>query len=132
MRSVSERRRTIGVLRALGYRKNMVMISFVIEVSWVALLGILNGVIIAVGFHRALYTTFWESQGAEFSLPWSTILMVIFGGWILVLAATTYQSRRLPKFPLQQPYVPLADFPKNLLDFPNLPVFLNKLCRLLE
>ena len=99
VRSVSERRRTIGVLRALGYRKNMVLISFVIEVSWVALLGILNGVIIAVGFHRALYTTFWESQGAEFSLPWSTIFMVIFGGWALVLAATTLPIKKATEVP---------------------------------
>ena len=69
VRSVSERRKTIGILRALGYRKRMVMLSFLIEVSWVAVLGILNGVIIAVGFHRALYVAFWEEQGAAFSLP---------------------------------------------------------------
>ena len=37
VRSVSERRRTIGILRALGYRKNMILSSFVIEVSWVAI-----------------------------------------------------------------------------------------------
>ena len=46
--SVSERRKTIGILRALGYRKRMVMLSFLIEVSWVAVLGIVNGVVIAL------------------------------------------------------------------------------------
>ena len=99
VRSVSERRKTIGILRALGYRKSMVMLSFLIEVSWVAVLGILNGVIIAVGFHRALYVAFWEEQGAAFSLPWSTILMVVFGGWILVLLATLVPIRSATRVP---------------------------------
>jgi putative ABC transport system permease protein len=99
VRSVSERRKTIGILRALGYRKSMVMLSFLIEVSWVAVLGILNGVIIAVGFHRALYVAFWEEQGAAFSLPWSTILMVVLGGWILVLLATMVPIRKATRVP---------------------------------
>ncbi len=99
VRSVSERRKTIGILRALGYRKKMVMLSFLIEVSWVALLGIVNGVLVAVGFHRALYVAFWESQGADFTLPWFTIMMVILGGWMLVLIATAEPIRRSTKVP---------------------------------
>ena len=99
VRSVSERRRTIGILRALGYRKNMILSSFVIEVSWVAILGIVNGVVIAIGFHRALYVAFWEDQGAVFTLPWATILMIIFGGWILVLVATAIPIRKATMVP---------------------------------
>ena len=99
VRSVSERRRTIGILRALGYRKSMILSSFVIEVSWVALLGIVNGVVIAIGFHRALYVAFWEDQGAVFTLPWATILMIIFGGWILVLVATAIPIRKATMVP---------------------------------
>jgi len=99
VRSVSERRKTIGILRALGYRKNMVMLSFLIEVSWVALLGIVNGVMVAVGFHRALYVAFWEDQGAQFTLPWSTILTVILGGWLLVMLATAIPIRRATMVP---------------------------------
>ena len=94
VRSVSERKRTIGILRALGYRKSMVMLSFVTEVTWVAVLGIINGVLIAIGFHRALYVAFWEDQGTTFTLPWSTILLVVFGGWILVLIATALPIKR--------------------------------------
>ena len=75
------------------------MLSFLIEVSWVAVLGIINGVMIAVGFHRALYVAFWEDQGAAFSLPWSTIAVVVFGGWILVILATAVPIRRATKVP---------------------------------
>ena len=99
VRSVSERRKTIGILRALGYRKSMVVLSFLLEVSWVAVLGIVNGVVIAVGFHRALYVAFWEEQGAAFSLPWSTILLVVFGGWLLVMLATALPIRRATQVP---------------------------------
>ena len=66
VRSVSERRKTIGILRALGYRRKMVTASFLIEVSWVGVLGILNGVLVALGFHYSLYRAFWEDQGADF------------------------------------------------------------------
>jgi len=99
VRSVSERTKSIGILRALGYRRNMVLLSFFIEVSWVSVLGMLNGILVAVGFHRALYTAFWEDQGASFSLPIESILIVFFGGWILVLLATFVPIQKAAKIP---------------------------------
>jgi len=99
VRSVSERTKTIGILRALGYRRSMVMSTFMIEVVWVAVLGMLNGAAIAIGFHRALYETFWKDQGASFSLPITTISLVIFGGLALVLAATAYPIRKASLVP---------------------------------
>ena len=79
VRSVSERRKTIGILRALGYRRKMVTASFLIEVSWVGVLGILNGVLVALGFHYSLYRAFWEDQGADFTLPWLSIVTILVG-----------------------------------------------------
>ena len=75
------------------------MLSFLIEVSWVAVLGIINGVLIAIGFHRALYVAFWQEQGAAFTLPWNTILMIVLGGWLLVMLATAAPIRRATKVP---------------------------------
>ena len=99
VRSVSERRRTIGVLRALGYRRKMVTATFLIEVSWVGILGILNGVLVAVGFHYSLYRTFWEDQGADFTLPWASIATIILGGWCLIILATVLPIRAASKVP---------------------------------
>ena len=99
VRSVSERTKSIGILRALGYRKNMVILSFLIEVSWVSVLGMLNGILVAIGFHRALYTAFWKDQGASFSLPIESILLVFFGGWMLVVLATVVPIQRAAKIP---------------------------------
>lgn len=99
VRSVSERTKTIGILRALGYRRGMVMATFMIEVVWVAVLGMLNGAAIAVGFHRALYETFWKDQGASFSLPYASIVTVVLGGLILVMVATAYPIRKASLVP---------------------------------
>ena len=87
-RSVSERSGEIGMLRALGFRKRMVMAGMILEVSWVSVLGMLNGAIVALAFHVALYRTFWEDQGVELILPWIEVSSIIIGGWALVLAAT--------------------------------------------
>lgn len=99
VRSVSERTKTIGILRALGYRRSMVMATFTIEVVWVAVFGMINGALIAIGFHRALYETFWEGQGAAFTLPYGTILAVLVGGLVLVICATAYPIRKASMIP---------------------------------
>jgi len=59
-----------------------------IEVGWVSLLGILNGVIVALMFHVGLHSAIWEEEGAALVLPWGTVWLVLFGGAILVLLAT--------------------------------------------
>ena len=87
-RSVSERSGEIGMIRALGFRKRMVMVGMIIEVSWVSVLGMLNGAIVALAFHIALYRTFWEDQGVDLILPWFEVTSMVIGGWILVLIAT--------------------------------------------
>ena len=87
-RSVSERSGEIGMLRALGFRKRMVMVGMIIEVSWISVLGMLNGAIVALAFHVALYRTFWEEQGVELILPWLEVSSMVLGGWALVLIAT--------------------------------------------
>ena len=48
----------------------------------------INGAIVALGFHLALYQTFWEEQGAKLILPWIEVFAIIIGGWFLVILAT--------------------------------------------
>ena len=88
VRNVSERRRTIGMLRAMGFRQRHVMGVFVLETSWVAVLGMLNGFMIGYGFHKVLYETIWASEGASFVFPWATTLMIFFFAWIFVILVT--------------------------------------------
>jgi putative ABC transport system permease protein len=94
VRSVSERSSQIGMLRALGYTRGMTRASLLIEVSWVALLGMGNGIAVAIGFHYAIYQRFWAEQGVEFSIPLSVISWLLIGGWALVILASIVPIRR--------------------------------------
>ena len=96
-RSVSERSQQIGMLRALGFTKSMVMRSMIVEITWVSLLGMINGAVVAIGFHIALHQTFWEEQGANLILPWFEVFSMVIGGWILVLIATWLPVRKATK-----------------------------------
>lgn len=98
-RSVSERRKHIGMLRAIGYTQGMVMRIHVVEVTWVSLLGILNGIIVGLLFHVGLHSAVWEKEGASLVLPWTTAVVMFLGGWILVFLATLVPVRAASKIP---------------------------------
>ena len=69
----------------------------ILEISWVSLLGMLNGALVALAFHTAIHNTIWQEQGVELILPWATIIWLIIGGWIMVLLATTIPVSRATK-----------------------------------
>ena len=94
VRSVSERRAQIGIMRALGFRKSMILQSFWIEVTWIGMLGIANGVLVGIGFHNAIHEEFWKEQGVELILPWNAIWLVLVGGWLMLILATYWPVRR--------------------------------------
>ena len=85
VRNVSERRQTVGMLRAIGFRQRHVLRMFSIEVSWVAVLGMLNGLAVGYGFHLLLFKSLWEAEGVVFSFPWVTTLGLFGFGWMVVL-----------------------------------------------
>ena len=45
LRCVVERRQQIGMLRAIGYQRGTVALSFLLESGFIALMGILSGVV---------------------------------------------------------------------------------------
>jgi len=96
-RQVSERSRQTGVMRAIGWKRWMVGLAYIIEVSWVALAGMLTGVLVGLGFHRALHDALWVEQGVELTMPWATIYWVVFISWSLVILATAIPVRRAAK-----------------------------------
>ena len=98
-RSVSERRKHIGMLRAIGYTQGMVMKIHVLEVTWVSLLGILNGIVVGLLFHIGLHSAVWEKEGASLVLPWWTAIVMFLGGWLLVFLATLGPVRAASKIP---------------------------------
>jgi putative ABC transport system permease protein len=98
MRNVVERRQETGALRALGFRKSMVLRSFLFELSFIALTGITMGVILGVALSYDLYLRFFEGQ-ASFIVPWDRLLLlggIAFLGSVLATASPAIRASKMP------------------------------------
>ena len=93
IRQVSERRQTIGMLRAIGFRRAQVMGAFSVETAWVCLLGMLNGWLVGYGFHRSVHLQLWDGQGVDFVFPWVRV-MSIFVVAIIIVVVSLYPTLR--------------------------------------
>jgi putative ABC transport system permease protein len=97
-RSVVERRRQIGVLRALGFQKSMVQLSFLLESSFVALLGIGLGVVLAVGLSPGVVDSMSEEfEGLSYDAPVRQIILICVVAYLASLVTTYLPSRQASK-----------------------------------
>jgi putative ABC transport system permease protein len=75
-RSVVERRRQIGMLRAIGYTRGSVALSFIMESSFIALMGIATGVGLAMLLSfNLLHSDEFSNIHMGFVIPWREILL---------------------------------------------------------
>jgi putative ABC transport system permease protein len=96
-RSVVERRQQIGVLRAIGFRRRMVQLAFVLESSFIALTSILVGTILglAVAFNvirDSQSEPSWENL--EFVVPWANLSVIFLVVYLVALATTLAPALR--------------------------------------
>jgi putative ABC transport system permease protein len=96
VRAVRERRRTIGVLRALGVQSTTVQKAFLAESSFVAAQGILIGVGIAILTSYLLWAnaSVFANIAAGFVVAWDQVLLAAVGSFVLSLLATWPPARR--------------------------------------
>ena len=95
-RAVVERRQQIGVLRAIGYRRRMIQLSFLLESSFIALLGILIGTTLGIVLGWQAYSDIKEDAGLEtlrFSIPWIQIGVILAVTYAAALLATYLPAR---------------------------------------
>ncbi|HYA58202.1 MAG TPA: FtsX-like permease family protein [Thermoplasmata archaeon] len=99
LRAVTERRTQIGMLRAEGFTRRMILGSFLVEYTYVALLGILIG----TGLATLLYYNATVSGGLGtlgiFVFPTITVLeitMVAYGLTILAILGPSWKAASLP------------------------------------
>jgi ABC-type antimicrobial peptide transport system permease subunit len=80
IRNVSERKREIGMMRAIGFPRAQVMLSVLLELVVLGIIGlvigIVNGVLISVGFANM--------QGATLIIPWNDL--GVYLGFITLIA----------------------------------------------
>jgi putative ABC transport system permease protein len=88
-RAVVERRQQIGMLRALGFQREMVAWSFLIESSFVALLGIGLGIGLGlVPAYNMIVDLATDIPGIQFQVPWTEIGVVFVLAYGMALLTT--------------------------------------------
>jgi putative ABC transport system permease protein len=102
-RTVVERRQQIGMLRAMGYTKGMVGLTFLLESAFIAFMGVLSGIVFAVILARQLITSEFANQGGtSFSVPWEQVLLIGGLAFGFALLMTLIPSRQAASIPIAQ------------------------------
>ncbi len=95
LRAVVERRQQIGVLRAIGYRRGMVQLTFIIESSFVVLLGIAIGVGLGTAISYLIVREIREDiEAIRFTFPWIQISIIVAVAYLFSLVTTLLPARQ--------------------------------------
>jgi putative ABC transport system permease protein len=98
-RAVHERRREIGALRALGFKRGMIGWQFIIESSLVSLLGIVLGVAVGTLGGYNLFNVTIEDPDARFIFPWTQMIALGLSVWAASLLFTIIPAVRASRIP---------------------------------
>lgn len=102
-RAVVERRQQIGMLRAIGFQKNMVAASFLIESLVVAVLGVLAGIGLALTLSYNLLMSGQISENTNietFLIPWNVIGIMTLIALGAAMVMTFIPSRHAASVPV--------------------------------
>ncbi len=94
-RNVVERRQQIGMLRALGYQRSLVSLSFLIETTFVVGMGVLSGTILGLALARNLFTSDdFGGPDATFIVPWTIVISILVVTIVAALLMTWVPARQ--------------------------------------
>jgi putative ABC transport system permease protein len=96
-RSVVERRQQIGVLRSIGFQRSTVQLSFLIEASLVALIGIFLGSVLGLivawdVIDQAASTDSWANL--TYTIPWRDLIIIFTLVYAGALLASWFPARQ--------------------------------------
>ncbi|MEE9277061.1 MAG: FtsX-like permease family protein, partial [Dehalococcoidia bacterium] len=96
VRSVVERRQQIGVLRAIGFRGGMIRLQLMMEMSFIAGLGIAMGTTLAILLAWRLFSdgVFGSSGGLGFYVPVVRIGVIVVVAFVASLLMTYLPARQ--------------------------------------
>jgi len=103
-RTVVERRQQIGMLRAIGYTRRAIALSFLMESSFTALLGIVSGIVLGLLLaYQLTQTDDFIPGGIEtFYIPWNQILFIGGLAFVASLVMTIIPSRQASSIPIAE------------------------------
>jgi putative ABC transport system permease protein len=104
-RAVVERRQQIGVLRAIGFSKRMVQLSFLLESSFIALTAIIVGTGLGLAVSHnvvAEYASQPSMENLSLAVPWLTLAVIFILVYTVAMATTFAPARRASRiYPAQ-------------------------------
>jgi putative ABC transport system permease protein len=97
-RAVVERRQSIGMMRALGYKGRMIQIQFLMESGVVAILGSAIGIGLGalIGWNIFLSISA-EADGLTYSIPWLNVMIIVLVAVVFSLITTFIPARQASK-----------------------------------
>ena len=99
-RTVVERRQHIGMLRAIGYKRSTVALSFLLESSFVTLLAIFSAIGLAIWLSYFLISSDdFQTQNAGYHVPWVQIGLFAVFTYVASLLMTLIPARQAASIP---------------------------------
>ncbi len=99
IRSVHERRQEIGMMRAIGFKKRMILSTFLIETSTISFLGILIGTLLGIFTGYIIWRDSFQQLDFEFIINWQPIIYVAIAAFIFTVICVIPASRKASKIP---------------------------------
>jgi putative ABC transport system permease protein len=94
-RTVVERRQQIGVLRALGFQRSQVSLSFLIEAAFIVGLGVLSGLGLGLGLAWSLFSSDeFAGTDSAFLVPWTVLAVIAVATMVAALLMTWILARQ--------------------------------------
>jgi putative ABC transport system permease protein len=103
-RTVVERRQEIGLMRAVGFSRTAVAFTFMVESAFIAVLGIFNGIWLALLLsNRILSSEQFSTAGfTEFHVPWLQIAIMAVAVFVASVLTTLIPSRQASSIPIAE------------------------------
>lgn len=103
-RTVVERRQQIGMLRAIGYTRGMVGLSFLMESSFIAALGVVSGIGLALLLSNRLLSSdsFGDTGFESFYVPWAQVLAIGAFAFLSSVVMSIVPARQAASIPIAQ------------------------------
>ncbi|RJQ12746.1 MAG: FtsX-like permease family protein [Dehalococcoidia bacterium] len=100
-RTVAERRQQIGMLRAIGYSRRLVAVTFFLESSFIAITGIGMGLLLGSALSYNLMTSpeFTNGSQVDYGVPWGRLALMVgiaYGASALMTLIPARSASRVP------------------------------------
>ena len=98
LRGVVERRKHIGMMKAIGFKSYLIQFQFLFESAFVTFLGTIIGVIFGIITSVNIYNEISkEVQGLQFSIPWGEVAIITSLVIVSAILTTILPARQASK-----------------------------------